>query len=99
MPDNNVAVMLQNNSNIIDGWADFKTATVSTAYHAALHGGSLDIARRHYERLKLFTLHNFINVTTGLLEKPSANIAGDGYSNGPYKCLNGTSPCAGDLGE
>ena len=29
--------------------------------------------------------------------KPSSNIGGDEYMNGPYKCLNGTSPCAGDL--
>ena len=97
MVDHNVAMMLQNNSDIVDGWADFKAATVFTAHHALLHGGSSATAVQYYDRLKLFTLSNFINISTGLVTKPSQNIAGDDYMNGDFKCLNGTSPCAGDL--
>jgi hypothetical protein len=97
MVNHNVAMMLQNNSDIVDGWADFKAATVFTAHHALLHGGSNATAVQYYDRLKLFTLSNFINISTGLVTKPSQNIAGDDYMNGDFKCLNGTSPCAGDL--
>lgn len=68
-----------------------------TAHHAILCGGTLEKAAEHYDRLKLFTLHNFVDRDTGLLLKPSSNIAGDNYMNGPFACQNGTSPCAGDL--
>ena len=71
MADHNVAMMLQNNSDIIDGWADFKAATVFTAHHALLHGGSTASAIQYYERLKLFTLSNFINTTSGANASPA----------------------------
>ena len=91
MPTHNAALMLQNNSNIYDGWADFKAATVFTVHQALLHGGGLGVARKWYGRLELFSLANFIDPALGLLRKPSLNVPG------PAGCLNGTSPCAGDL--
>lgn len=91
MPTHNAALMLQANSNILDGWADFKAATVFTVHAAILHGGPLDVARANYKRLVLFSLLNFYNASVGLLVKPSKNV------NGLNSCLNGTSPCAGDL--
>jgi hypothetical protein len=100
MPTHNVGIMLQNDSDIIDGWSEFKAATVFTAHHALWHGGSTASAEEHYERLRLFTLANFLDDGrggTGLITKPSSNLGGDEYMNGPFKCLNGTSPCAGDL--
>jgi hypothetical protein len=52
MPTHNAALMLQNDSNIYDGWADFKTATVFTV-HAAFH------LKFHVDSLPLFVLMHF----------------------------------------
>jgi hypothetical protein len=91
MADNNVRLMVQSNSNIIEAGIEFKGATIHAAHAAILHGGSPETARSHFSELHMFTLLNFVNASLGLVRKPY------GFVPGRFACLNGTSPCAPDM--
>ena len=86
--------MLQADSDILDGWADFKAATVYSMHHAIMYAAPgdeapLQLARERYARLQLFCLINFLDRSLGLLNKPAPNVPG------LHAC--GATPCAGDL--
>ena len=94
MVTHNTALMLQADSAILDGWADFKTATVFSVHRAIMYAAPgdnapLQLARQYYSRLQLFCLINFLNSQVGLLVKPAQNV------HGLHGC--GGTPCAGDL--
>ena len=94
MVTHNTALMLQADSDILDGWADFKAATVYSMHHAIMYAAPgddapLQLARETYTRLQLFSLINFLDPALGLLNKPAPNVPG------LHGC--GATPCAGDL--
>ena len=94
MVTHNTALMLQADSDILDGWADFKAATVFSMRHAIMYAAPgdeapLQLAREQYTRLQLFSLINFLDPSINLLNKPAPNVPG------LHAC--GATPCAGDL--